>query len=400
MTACSSNSGPGGRHSSNLPIDQQQPSAPSNLSGTALGWDSLFLEWWDAANEDGYRIYRDGSLISEVGANAVTFSDTGLKGGTTYQYTVRAYNDAGESNPCSCVVKTANPPMNVTLNYVGTKLDHDPIAPGEVRLIVLVTDGSGTEAPEMMPSSGSYDLYDRDVAEVSRRIFSSGAVGEYLKISIIAYEDDDEHLVSNLISAALPILAPSLGIPDVSGIETILSAYEQATGKPLFANEDDYVGCYEGFWSAGEAWGVGQYTWQGEGDLRVWFSIWTDSEPASAASKPLFNPSIVDSGWYVNGAKVSTATKGDTVTARLTLSGGEPGQYEMRVGRDKSWASDVVVDTETFIYDGTVAVMELSFVLPYAKGEDSTTGYWLEQWTDGIRIWSTGETYPPRLTVS
>ena len=383
-------------------MDQQLPGAPSNVSGQAASRDTVYLQWWDnAVNEEGYRIYRNGSLIGTVSANAVTFSDTGLMAATTYQYTVRAYNGAGESNPCSCVAKTANPPINVTLNYVGTKLDHDPIAPGEVRLIVLVTDGSGTNTPstpEIMPSSGNYELYDRDVTQVSKRIFSRGAVGEYLKISIIAYEDDDEQLVSNLISAALPILGPSLGIPDVSGIEAILSAYEQASGKPLFANEDDYVGCYEGLWSAGEAWGVGQYKWQGEGDLRLWFSIWTDNQPAPDTTTPSFDPFVVD-GWYVNGAKVNSATKGDTVTARLTLSSGEPGKYEMRIGRDISWAADQTVRTLLFDYDGTPTVQELSFIPPYATNEASTRGYWVQLFKDGTQISHILESYPPRLTV-
>ena len=285
VTACSSDSG----HSSNFPTGQQLPSAPSNLSGTALGWDSLFLEWSDAANEDGYRIYRDGSLISDVSANAVTFSDTGLKGGTTYQYTVRAYNDAGESNPCSCVVKTANPPINVTLNYVGTKSAHDWETFGQIRLVVLVTDGTGAETPYMMPPGSFYALSDRDVTEVNERVFHRAAVGEYLRISVMAYEDDDNTLF-DLVTAALPILAPYIGVAGTAS--SILSAYKEATGKPLFENTDDYVGYYEGFWSASESWGVGQHSWVGKDDLRLWFSISSDDgnlprRPQNPSSIPL-----------------------------------------------------------------------------------------------------------------
>ncbi|MBS3788099.1 fibronectin type III domain-containing protein [Candidatus Bipolaricaulota bacterium] len=79
--------------------DQGQiPDAPSNLSGQALSSSEIELTWTDnSTDEDGFRIYRNGSSLTTVGANQTEFTDTGLSAGTTYTYRVAAYNTHGES---------------------------------------------------------------------------------------------------------------------------------------------------------------------------------------------------------------------------------------------------------------------------------------------------------------
>jgi hypothetical protein len=64
---------------------------------------SLLLSWSDNANnENGYSIERssDGrtfSQIAQAGANAGSWTDTGLSGGAVYYYRVRAFNNYGNS---------------------------------------------------------------------------------------------------------------------------------------------------------------------------------------------------------------------------------------------------------------------------------------------------------------
>lgn len=80
------------------------PTAPSSLSATALGTGTIQLAWVDnAGNETGFRIYRGTSsgsyvLIANVGANTITYLDTGLTQNTRYYYMVQAYNTAGFAN--------------------------------------------------------------------------------------------------------------------------------------------------------------------------------------------------------------------------------------------------------------------------------------------------------------
>ena len=50
--------------------------------------------WQDVEGEAGYRVYRDGTLIATLGADAVSYDDTSpdLE---TYGYQVEAYNGYG-----------------------------------------------------------------------------------------------------------------------------------------------------------------------------------------------------------------------------------------------------------------------------------------------------------------
>lgn len=84
----------------------QPPATPSALvagANPANPTGSLVLSWADNANnETGYSVERsnDGrsfSQITQAGANASSWADTGLSGGVTYYYRVRAFNNYGNS---------------------------------------------------------------------------------------------------------------------------------------------------------------------------------------------------------------------------------------------------------------------------------------------------------------
>ncbi|NBO64447.1 MAG: hypothetical protein EBU88_06310, partial [Acidobacteria bacterium] len=74
---------------------------------------SLELVWTEAGGvETGFRIFRrtgtsgNFSQIATVGANVLTFVNTGLTVSTTYQYYVTAFNEGGESDPGTPVSQT------------------------------------------------------------------------------------------------------------------------------------------------------------------------------------------------------------------------------------------------------------------------------------------------------
>jgi PKD repeat protein len=81
------------------------PAAPTNLVATAVSRTQINLTWTDNANnEDGFYIERckgatctNFTRIATVGANATSYSNTGLSKNTTYRYRVLAYNSAGNS---------------------------------------------------------------------------------------------------------------------------------------------------------------------------------------------------------------------------------------------------------------------------------------------------------------
>lgn len=84
----------------------QVPAAPSQLAvavSASSPTSALVVTWTDNANnEDGFRLERsaDGTSfvqIAQLGANATSFTNSGLNAGSTYYYRVLSYNGAGSS---------------------------------------------------------------------------------------------------------------------------------------------------------------------------------------------------------------------------------------------------------------------------------------------------------------
>lgn len=79
---------------------------PNSSGGFTVKTDLLWLD--SAGNENGYRIYRSGTLIADLPPNSTTYSDTiDIAVGSQYIYSVEAYNYAGSSfqisiNPVTC----------------------------------------------------------------------------------------------------------------------------------------------------------------------------------------------------------------------------------------------------------------------------------------------------------
>jgi len=86
------------------------PNAPSNLQATAVSESQIDLNWQDNAdNEERFELWRktEGEiwgLVSELPADTVSYSDTGLEPETEYFYQIRACNKDG----CSKFSETAS----------------------------------------------------------------------------------------------------------------------------------------------------------------------------------------------------------------------------------------------------------------------------------------------------
>jgi YD repeat-containing protein len=87
--------------------DTAPPTAPQSLNGTAVSSNQVDLNWGASTDTGGsglagYRLYRDGTLIANIGP--VTFpaySDTTTSGMQTYNYVVYAYDNAGNTSGAS-----------------------------------------------------------------------------------------------------------------------------------------------------------------------------------------------------------------------------------------------------------------------------------------------------------
>ena len=95
--------------------DIQTPTAPTNLSATAVSPSQIDLVWTtstDNTGVTGYRIYRNGT---QVGTSVVAnYSDTGLTANTPYLYTVLAYDAANNASVQTGAVSATTPQQTVT----------------------------------------------------------------------------------------------------------------------------------------------------------------------------------------------------------------------------------------------------------------------------------------------
>jgi chitodextrinase len=83
----------------NWGADTTAPTQPGNLNVASSGATTANVTWTastDARGVTGYEVWRDGVLRATV--SGTSFADTGLVGGTTYQYSVIARDGAGNSS--------------------------------------------------------------------------------------------------------------------------------------------------------------------------------------------------------------------------------------------------------------------------------------------------------------
>ncbi len=102
-------------NSANATTFPPPPAAPSGLTAVAVSSSQIDLSWTDnSGDEDGFKIERhagDGNFveIATVGADVVSFNDSGLNPATTYTYQIRAHNASGNSAYAGPAAATTQP---------------------------------------------------------------------------------------------------------------------------------------------------------------------------------------------------------------------------------------------------------------------------------------------------
>ncbi len=104
---------PGNRLTTTAP-DTQAPTAPTNLSASAITQNSFTLSWTASTDNvavTGYDVYQNGVKINATNITVTSYNVTGLLPGTAYDYYVKAKDAAGNQSANSNVlnVTTATP---------------------------------------------------------------------------------------------------------------------------------------------------------------------------------------------------------------------------------------------------------------------------------------------------
>jgi chitodextrinase len=91
--------------------DTTAPSTPAGLTATAVSSSQINLSWAAATDNvgvTGYNVFRGGIQIATLGA-VTTFQNTGLTPSTTFSYTVRAFDAAGNASALSSLASATTP---------------------------------------------------------------------------------------------------------------------------------------------------------------------------------------------------------------------------------------------------------------------------------------------------
>jgi chitodextrinase len=97
--------------------DVRAPTTPTAVKATAVSPSRINVSWTASTDEvgvAGYTVRRDGMAVATV--TGTSHADTGLQPATTYQYTVVAFDSAGNTSPAS------SPPASATTVGAGPGL--------------------------------------------------------------------------------------------------------------------------------------------------------------------------------------------------------------------------------------------------------------------------------------
>jgi fibronectin type III domain protein/lysyl oxidase len=195
------------------------PAAPTTLAAAAVSTSQINLSWTDnATTEDGFRIERCAGVgctgfaeIATVGANGVSYQNTGLTASTSYSYRVRAYNAGGTSpytNTATAMTSTPPPAPPVA----PTTLAAGAVSTSQINL--SWTDNATTEDGFRIERCAGVGCTGfAEIATVGANVVSYQNTGLTASTSysyrVRAYNTDGTSAYSNTATAATP--APPAG---------------------------------------------------------------------------------------------------------------------------------------------------------------------------------------------
>jgi hypothetical protein len=98
------------------------PGGPVEVLAAAVNPNQVQISWSAPAGNSalsGYSIYRDGVLLATVPENILTYTDTTVQPGITYNYSVEANDPAGEKSDASAAAPVVMPAMSSMATMLG-----------------------------------------------------------------------------------------------------------------------------------------------------------------------------------------------------------------------------------------------------------------------------------------
>jgi chitodextrinase len=104
-------------------VDTTPPTNPTLLSATAKKPAEVDLAWsasTDNVGVAGYQILRNGSIVTSVAGGILSYADTTVSANTTYSYSIKAYDAAGNYSNASNSIQVTTPAVVVAPPVVST----------------------------------------------------------------------------------------------------------------------------------------------------------------------------------------------------------------------------------------------------------------------------------------
>ena len=206
-----------------------KPDAPSDLT-SSVDDGTVTLSWSAVSGATGYKISRDGVLISTQ--TGLTYTETVTKG-QTYTYSIVAYNDNGDSDPATLSVTVLLVPPSTPSNFSAS-----------------VSGLSATLSWDDNAKATGYRLY-RDGTLLANQTGTGytdniGAAGEY-SYTLIAYNDDGDSPAATLtVTVVLPPSAPANLRMTARTRTTIALAWDASSGASGYRLYRNGVQIYNG----------------------------------------------------------------------------------------------------------------------------------------------------------
>jgi fibronectin type 3 domain-containing protein len=208
-------SSPSNLASATTSVNTTVPKAPSNLTAVAASGTQVNLLWHDnSTNESGFKIERSSNggktwtQIAVTAANITSFADTSVSSQSSYNYRVRAFNDAGNSGYSnSAGVKTPALPVNAPTNLAA-------VAMSTTQINVTWQDNSNNETGFRIERSTNGGASWSQIATVGANVTSFTNTnltrGQTYSYRVRAYGLIGNSAYTNVAFATVPLAAKAM----------------------------------------------------------------------------------------------------------------------------------------------------------------------------------------------
>lgn len=301
--------------------------------------------------------YDSGVQVTLTASPASGYAFDNWSGGASgTEPTITVTMNSDKNIVANFVSNFVNPPIQVALDFFGIKDTHQPsvsFAPNTIQLYVVAYDGK-TTWNYTYPSNGEgIPMNYFQLEDLSQQtIFRTSSVGDNFTICALAYSCADKNTALSILTA-LEAYDPS--------IEPLKDFYEK------LPQQKELIGWYEHTWYAVDEWGTKQATYeaQGSGDLRLWFRIWSNTEPAPIP-KPRFVPDV-----KIVDVKLPT----DAKPGSMWIIGSKQYPITISLVNNEEFDVPIIWEAESSIA-GKFAQGQQATVPKNGKQLDITTLYW------------------------